>query len=359
MKSMRITAALIGALLATNFGGCKTLTPSDWTKGWMESKPEVKESAYAKPARLAVMWSPAMLNSDGKKPTRGFGGRLYFYDAANKAVPVEGQLVVFAYNDQKPGGDSKSPDRKYAFTPEQFTQHFSPTELGASYSVWIPWDEVGGEQVEVSLVPVFTATSGQLVVGQSSKNLLPGPMTVNTPVSFEHLSMSSAEMASRQAAGIYGVQQASFQQPAFVPQQAGQRTFEETSIRLPSTLAQQMANAGPQTTIGKTGTNSVQQLPTSPAHNAAAKDMAAMADLLRLQGAAQGMSGPTAMLGGAPRSSPSNQWSPSNQPLARFVRPTHPAPSLPAPPPTHGLPPTQPYPSAPQYGLPSPLATGR
>ena len=66
------------------------------------------------------------------------------------------------------------PDRKFAFTPEQFTSHFSPTELGASYSVWIPWDEVGSEQLDISLVPIFTATSGQLIVGQSSKVLLPG-----------------------------------------------------------------------------------------------------------------------------------------------------------------------------------------
>jgi hypothetical protein len=342
------------AMTLLGLGGCKTFTAPDWTKGWMESKPEVKESAYAKPVRLAVMWSPAMLNSEGKKPTRGFGGRIYFYDAANKAIPVEGQLVVFAYNDKKPGGDSKSPDRKYAFTPEQFTQHYSPTELGASYSVWIPWDEVGGEQVEVSLVPVFTATSGQLVVGQSSKNLLPGPTTVNTPLAFDHLSVSSAEMAARQAAGIYGVQQASFQQPAFVPQQTEPRTLQETSIRLPSTLAQQMANAGPQSPIGKTSANPAQQLPTSPVSTAAAKDMAAMADLLRLQAAAQGMSDPTAMPGGAPR-----QPSPSHQPLTRFVRPIHPAPSSLEPRPGHGLPPTQPYPSAPQYGLPSSLATGR
>lgn len=357
MTNVQMKSAWVAIIAVMSLCGCKTLTPPDWTKGWMESKPEVKESAYARPARLAVMWSPAMLNAEGKKPTRGFGGRIYFYDAGNKAVPVEGQLVVFAYNDQKPGGDSKSPDRKYAFTPEQFTQHYSPTELGASYSVWIPWDEVGGEQVEVSLVPVFTATSGQLVVGQSSKNLLPGPTTVNTPVSFEHLSVPSAEMAARQATGIYGVQQASFQQPAFVPQQAGQRTFEETSIRLPSTLAQQMANAGPQSPIGKTSTNLVQQPSSSPVNNAAAKDMAAMAELLRLQAAAQGMSGPTAMRGATPR--PSNPWSPTNQPQARFVRPIHPAPSSPGPGPAHGLPPTQPYPSAPQYGLPSSLATGR
>ena len=44
-------------------------------------------------------------------------------------ISVEGQLVVFAYNNDKPNPDSKVPDRKFAFTPEQFTQHYTPSEL--------------------------------------------------------------------------------------------------------------------------------------------------------------------------------------------------------------------------------------
>jgi hypothetical protein len=40
--------------------------------------------------------------------------------------------------------------------------------------VWIPWEAVGGDQKSVSLVPVFTATSGQIVMGQQARNLLRG-----------------------------------------------------------------------------------------------------------------------------------------------------------------------------------------
>ena len=146
-------------LIVAFVAGCKAPTMPSWTTSWLEpAPPEVVESKYPKPVRVAAVWSPAVLNTAGKTPTRGFGGRLYFYDAANKAVPVEGQLVVYAYNDSQPNKTSKTPDRKYAFTPEQFTEHFSPTDMGASYSIWVPWDEVGGTQAEISLVPIFTAS---------------------------------------------------------------------------------------------------------------------------------------------------------------------------------------------------------
>jgi hypothetical protein len=35
-------------------------------------------------------------------------------------------LVVYAYHNDVPKPDSKVPDRKFAFTPEQFTYHYSP-----------------------------------------------------------------------------------------------------------------------------------------------------------------------------------------------------------------------------------------
>ena len=125
---------------------------------------------------MASIWTPAVFNQPGQPPTRGLGGRIYFYDAGNRPIAVEGQLVVYAYNDTTPGAaTAKRPTAKYAFTPEQFTEHYSPTDLGAAYSVWIPWDHVGQPEAEIGLVPVFTAASGQLVMGQSSKNLLPGP----------------------------------------------------------------------------------------------------------------------------------------------------------------------------------------
>jgi len=196
--------------------GCQSLKAPDWTKSWFNS-PRVQDSKYAVPARMAILWSPAIYNEAGKTPTRGFGGRIYFYDAKNKPIAVEGQLVVYAYNNNTQKPESKVPDRKYAFTPEQFTKHSSPTELGASYSIWIPWDAVGGSQTEISLVPVFTSTSGALVMEQPSRCLLPGQFTPPIESRVIDCTLPAVElrpnMPGQPAQREPGIQQASFQQP--------------------------------------------------------------------------------------------------------------------------------------------------
>lgn len=369
-----------GLLAACVLSGCKSLQPDwtpEWTKEWLggEEKPTIEESKYPKPTRLAVIWTPAILNHPGKKPTRGFGGRIYFYDAANKAVPVEGQLVVYAYNDSKVGGDGKTPDRRYAFTPEQFTTHFSPTELGASYSVWIPWDEAGNPQLNISLVSVFTATSGQLVVGQPSQNLLPGP---NAPESGPMINNLIAPSAGPQpaypgqqptialppvTAGLPAanqmVQQAAFQQAALAPQgialtgsgaqslgsvasQVPTTGVETMSIHLPGTMASRLAAAGPQMRqayvrmpaagFGRPGTIPTAAAP--PAAQAVANQAPASA--------------PTAVSGAIPR-----PWSPQAPRLSHSLRPRLAAPASPGLPPTAGQLPMQPYPAAQQSALPS------
>ena len=180
MTSRRCLPALALTLLAgcqtTDFGGLKDVSD----KLAITSKEDkIKNSEYQAPARLISIWSDAMYTQPGQPPTRGFGGRLYFYSAKEKTIPVEGQLVVYGYDDSADGTPAKSPSRKFAFTPEQFTQHYSPTELGASYSVWIPWDAMGGVRKSITLLPVFTATNGQVVMGEQSINVLAGKAPEN------------------------------------------------------------------------------------------------------------------------------------------------------------------------------------
>lgn len=268
------TTVLFLAVLALMASGCQTVKPANWTSNWFGlNPPKVKESKYGPPARIAIMWSPAVLNQAGQVPTRGFGGRVYFYDAKNNPVAVEGQLVVYAYNNDKPQMDSRVPDKKFAYTPEQFTQHFSPTELGASYSIWIPWDAMGGTQADVSLVPIFTAASGALVMGQSSRNLLPGPASQNgAPNSIDPtqppVNIRQSSVTGDPTRRDFGVQPVSYQQPAGMNQPAnmnmssanmmppnGQPGLPQTderggvstmSITLPGTMTDRLTQAPPQ-----------------------------------------------------------------------------------------------------------------
>lgn len=111
----------------------------------------------------------------GQKPTRGLGGRIYVYNRNHKAIKVDGELVVYAYRDREDGTDENvKPDRKYTFSQEELEQFYSPSEFGPSYSVWLPWDEVGGDTQSISVVPIIKTEEGQALVGDHSRNLLPG-----------------------------------------------------------------------------------------------------------------------------------------------------------------------------------------
>lgn len=169
-----VASAIIPAAI-----GCSTFSTADSKDQgsvfnripWFSKKDKAPEP-YPNPVKLVATWTPDVLVQTGRTPTRGFGGRIYFYNEKSQAVPVEGTLVVHGF-DETPSEASEQAKR-FAFTPEQFTQHFGQSDLGASYSIWIPWDAVGGDQRKISLVPTFVTEGGKTVQGAPTSVLLPG-----------------------------------------------------------------------------------------------------------------------------------------------------------------------------------------
>ncbi len=166
----------LALLLATS--GCSTWnnkTPSTGNKMWPPTEWFKKE--YQKPNSMAAIWSPDVLAMPGKLPTRGFGGRVYFYNELSQAIPVDGEIIVHGYL-TTPGvqveAEKVTADKTFAFTAAQLKTHFSPSELGASYSIWIPWDAAEGLRQEVTLIPTFKSVDGHLVQGEPARLYLPG-----------------------------------------------------------------------------------------------------------------------------------------------------------------------------------------
>ena len=127
------------------------------------------------PTRLVSTWQDATLNRVGESPKRGFGGRLLFFnDESREPVRVDGQLVVYAFDEEGRPDHETQPSRRFVFPAEQFARHESESQIGPSYSVWLPWDEVGGEQKNISLIARFESKAGPLIVGEQTKHLLPG-----------------------------------------------------------------------------------------------------------------------------------------------------------------------------------------
>ncbi len=234
-KSISLMLLIIGVGLSS---GCAGM-PKSWSQKmpWGEKPSQISESKYQAPVKIVALWSPAMYNAAGKKPTRGFGGRLYFYNAKNEAIPVQGQLVVYCYDDSNKSQDHKQADRRLAFTPEQFSSHFSPTELGASYSVWVPWDAIGNPQANISLVPIFTAATGQIVVGEQSVALLPGP---ETPLQEKNVEEKVFNAAIKREGEVTRVGYDE-ELPGGPP--SGQSRINTLSITMPENLAKRVASS--------------------------------------------------------------------------------------------------------------------
>jgi hypothetical protein len=127
------------------------------------------------PVRMVSTWTDTVLSQPGQKPQRGFGGRIMFYDKeGKKPILVEGQLVVYAFDEAGREQTDNKPTRRYVFPADQMPVHMSKSELGASYSFWLPWDEAGGPRATLSLISRFEPKGGAVVTSEQTKHVLPG-----------------------------------------------------------------------------------------------------------------------------------------------------------------------------------------
>lgn len=155
--------------------GCKSVhwSKSDTLGLWAKKPKKSKTEEVGVPERMVVAWKDSVYEEQGIPMSRGFGGRFYFYDQENLPIQVDGELVIYGFDDSRVEKSNQA-DYKFVFTKEQLAQHFSESVLGPSYSIWLPWDAVGGEAKQVSLIPVFKASTGKIVRGDQTVNSLQG-----------------------------------------------------------------------------------------------------------------------------------------------------------------------------------------
>jgi len=169
---------LVGLVAALPTLGCASLTGDTKGKKKDSSWSFFKKKEYQTPQSINATWTHDIYTAEGKPPTRGFGGRIYFYNERSQAIPVDGELTVYGFDDTYRSHDGmsiESADKRFRFTPEQFTTHFSESQLGASYSIWIPWDPAPGYKKKIMLIPTFKTKEGRVIRGNAATMLLPGP----------------------------------------------------------------------------------------------------------------------------------------------------------------------------------------
>lgn len=183
--------------------GCQIFKPEKkWTWPW-----ESKEDKPPLPDRILPIWTDTILHQPGKPGIRGFGGRVFFYAGEEtEAIEVDGGLIVYAFDTDNMDPHSPEPEKKYVFTPDQFKSHMSDAPMGKSYSVWLPWDEVGGESRSLTLVARFEGRNGGVVLSQPTVKFLPG---LSKPT-------DSEKPKSLAKSGIFGQQQQGVELATFV-----------------------------------------------------------------------------------------------------------------------------------------------
>lgn len=200
----RISWMLVLACLFTLQVGCQwTPKSKDWSWPW-KSKDKEKEI----PDRIMPIWTDTVLHQPGKPGLRGFGGRIFFYKEKNTTpIEIDGGLAVYVFDTDKIDPSQPQPEKKFVFTPEQFETHLSHSNMGPSYSIWIPWDPVGGPSQKLSLVARFEGRNGGTIISDPTIKLLPGVAKMAT-------SDTSQAAASATAASSSAMRTASFSNAA-------------------------------------------------------------------------------------------------------------------------------------------------
>ncbi len=129
------------------------------------------------PVSVVAYWSETNVQSPQGQAIRGFGGRVMFVDPES-GVPglARGTLTVYAFDEYNRQPGDHRPTRKYVFEPQHLEKLRTDNEFGPSYNVWLPWDDVGGPEMTISLVARFQPEGeGPVSLGESSRSHLSGP----------------------------------------------------------------------------------------------------------------------------------------------------------------------------------------
>ena len=154
-------------LVLTAFSGCA-----------MIPKPDLSVLKPAGPVtKVVAAWEPAV--SNGEKPMRGFGGRVYFYDQdQTRPIKVDGTVVVYLFDEDGRTADDNKPDEGIVFDAKTLNSKgvYTKSKLGHSYNLWVPLDAAGpeGPAKKVSLIVRYIPKQGASRVSSQSVVHLPG-----------------------------------------------------------------------------------------------------------------------------------------------------------------------------------------
>ena len=172
MKNLPLIMVLAAVVVSAGCSTMKSRLEKLPIVGGEQSSAQMKEAAaqpvYGAPEKMLAIWKDSVRSQPGQKSMRGFGGRIFLYDRDGAPIRAQGDLVIYGFDDSVKQREGSKADQKIVLRDDKFQQRYSESGLGPSYSVWIDWDEVGGPDKNVTLIPFFRTPEGKIVrAGQS------------------------------------------------------------------------------------------------------------------------------------------------------------------------------------------------
>lgn len=270
IKRHVLLAAAVSMMLAS---GCATLKSRMPTLSSLPTVPSLKQ-AFTKDAdevdavdavddaeptdefgaaeKMLVVWKDCVIDQPGKPQMRGFGGRVFFYNASEQVIKAEGELVIYGFDDSVKDRQGSEADQRFIFRKENLQSHYGKSGLGHSYSFQIPWDEVGGVEKSVTLIPFFKTADERIVRAGQSIYTLKGKRSEE--LIFEELTKSSKltglddlEVAQADFVAGEGDEKGNLSTVGFESKVAGasiaeSKTIRTTTISVPRGMSQRLKN---------------------------------------------------------------------------------------------------------------------
>lgn len=252
MKVLQLLS--VALLLTTGFVGCagvkNTMRLSEKDSEWnpvAKLKADKEEKAEpAEAATMTVVWKESVYQKPGEPSKRGFGGRVFFYDANNNAVEAPGDLKVYGFDESIKDKPEPSPDKIFEFTNEDMKTLVSDSGLGTSYSIWCPWDKVGGVRKTVALIPMFKTADGRVLRGGQSIGVLHGKAPkqtddVSATQGYKVLGSSPALISQATYSSVAKVNSPEVAQAGYQSEAQKRERDRTTTIRMSPATAQRLA----------------------------------------------------------------------------------------------------------------------
>jgi len=255
---------LMSLLLIVGIIGCSgvknSMRLSEKSSAWnplhhLSKERKEDQDENAKPVTMSAIWADSVYEKPGVPRVKGFGGRFFFYDENNTAVKADGELIVYGFDESVKDKSESIADRKFIFPRDKFQTHYSENDLGAAYSVWIPWEKMGGYRKSITLIPMFKTADGRLIKCSQAICTLPGKEIEGDQLDFANEKQAYKVLGSSPAV----VSQAGYQ--SGTPLQTSAKKVAKTDYQdeIPSinrvktstilmnpSMARRVAQAGPQ-----------------------------------------------------------------------------------------------------------------